>query len=294
MSDREAASASCTPSVTERCATPSPFRSERERSMRAVGTGAVRGVRTMRRRDVTIVRHRCGGTSTSTEGPRDHPGDEVYDEARTPFYGGFDSNPALIARVADAADVSTVVRLARESGVELAVRSGGHSVAGHSVSDGIVLDLFEMHVIDVDVENRTAWAETGLTAAGFANDAVSYGLGVGFGDTGSVGIGGITLGGGIGYLVRKHGLTIDDLLAAEIVTADGELLHADEDSTRTCSGRSGAEAGTSVSRRGSGSASTSSTWSSAGCSCFPRRPRRSRASSPWPMPRPGSYRRSRT
>ena len=158
------------------------------------------------------------------------PTDEAYDEARTPFYGGLDSKPALIARVADAADVSTVVRLARESGVELAVRSGGHSVAGYSVSDGIVLDLSEMHVIDVDVENRTAWAETGLTAAGFANDVVSYGLGVGFGDTGSVGIGGITLGGGIGYLVRKHGLTIDDLLAVEIVTADGELLHADEDS----------------------------------------------------------------
>jgi FAD/FMN-containing dehydrogenase len=81
------------------------------------------------------------------------PGDESYDEARMPFYGGFDRTPALIARVADAADVSTVVRFARESGVELAVRSGGHSVAGHSVSDGIVLDLSEMHVIDVDVVN---------------------------------------------------------------------------------------------------------------------------------------------
>jgi FAD/FMN-containing dehydrogenase len=157
------------------------------------------------------------------------PDDDGYDDARTPFYGGYDRRPILIARVADAADVSTVIRLAREGGLELAVRSGGHSVAGDSASDGIVLDLSGMKAIDVDVESRTAWAETGFTAAEFTNATAPHGLGVGLGDTGSVGIGGITLGGGIGYLVRKHGLTIDDLLAAEIVTADGELLHADED-----------------------------------------------------------------
>src|SRR6266545_3436624 len=150
------------------------------------------------------------------------PDDDGYDEAGTIFYGGYDRRPALIARVADAADVSTVVRLARESGLELAVRSGGHSVAGHSASDGIALDLSGMKAVDVDVENRTAWAETGFTAAEFTNATAPHGLGVGLGDTGSVGI-------GIGYLVRKHGLTIDDLLAAEIVTADGDLLHADED-----------------------------------------------------------------
>jgi FAD/FMN-containing dehydrogenase len=157
------------------------------------------------------------------------PDDDGYDDARTPFYGGHDRRPILIARVADAADVSTVIRLAREGGLELAVRSGGHSVAGHSGSDGIVLDLSGMKAIDVDVESRTAWAETGFTAAEFTNATAPHGLGVGLGDTGSVGIGGITLGGGIGYLVRKHGLTIDDLLAAQIVTVDGDLLHADED-----------------------------------------------------------------
>ena len=157
------------------------------------------------------------------------PGDDGYDEARTIFYGGYDRRPALIARVADAADVSTVIRLAREGGLELAVRSGGHSVAGHSASDGIVLDLSGMKAIDIDVENRTAWAETGFTAAEFTNATAPHGLGVGLGDTGSVGIGGITLGGGIGYLVRKHGLTIDDLLSAEIVTSDGDLLYLDED-----------------------------------------------------------------
>ena len=93
----------------------------------------------------------------------------------------------------------------------------------------IVLDLSEMRAIDIDVERRTAWAQTGMTAAGYSTATAAHGLATGFGDTGSVGIGGITLGGGIGYLVRKYGLTIDDLLAAEIVTADGDLLRVDGD-----------------------------------------------------------------
>ncbi len=125
-------------------------------------------------------------------------------------------------------DVVRVVALARESGLELAVRSGGHSIPGHSVSEGgIVIDLADMRALEIDVEARTAWAQTGLTALGFTTAAAEHGLGVGFGDTGSVGIGGITLGGGVGYLVRKYGLTIDDLLAADIVTADGEIRRVD-------------------------------------------------------------------
>jgi FAD/FMN-containing dehydrogenase len=153
------------------------------------------------------------------------PGDAGYDQARTVFYGGIDRRPAVIARVADAADVARVVSLAREAGLELAVRSGGHSVAGHSVSEGgIVIDLSAMRKLDIDTEQRTAWAETGLTAAEYTAATGAHGLATGFGDTGSVGIGGITLGGGVGYLVRKHGLTIDSLLAAEVVTADGQLL----------------------------------------------------------------------
>src|SRR5215207_1189880 len=159
------------------------------------------------------------------------PYDDGYDEVRCVFYGGFDRRPALIVRVEDAADVSRVVALARESGLELAVRSGGHSVAGHSVSDrGIVLDLSEMKGLEIDLQRRTAWAQTGLTAGEYTAAAGAHGLATGFGDTGSVGIGGITLGGGVGYLVRKHGLTIDDLISAEIVTADGELLRVDSES----------------------------------------------------------------
>jgi FAD/FMN-containing dehydrogenase len=156
------------------------------------------------------------------------PDDAGYEEARTVFYGWVDRRPAVIVRVADASDVSRVVDFVRETGLELAVRSGGHSLAGHGVSNGgIVLDLSDMKALDIDAERRTAWAQTGLTAGEYTVAAGAYGLATGFGDTGSVGIGGLTLGGGVGFLVRKYGLTIDDLLAAEIVTADGQLLHVD-------------------------------------------------------------------
>jgi FAD/FMN-containing dehydrogenase len=158
------------------------------------------------------------------------PDDAGYDKARTVVYGGIDRRPAVIVRVADATDVATVIALARETELELAVRSGGHSGAGHSVSEGgIVLDVSEMKALDIDVAGRTAWAETGLTASEFSTAAAAHGLATGFGDTGSVGIGGITLGGGVGFLVRKFGLTIDNLLAADVVTADGDLVRADAD-----------------------------------------------------------------
>jgi hypothetical protein len=156
------------------------------------------------------------------------PQDLEYDKARTLFYGGLDRRPATIIRTLDAEDVSQVVTLARETGLELAVRSGGHSSLGHSATEGgIVLDLKDMRALKIDARRRTAWAETGLTTGEFTTATADYDLALGFGDTGSVGIGGITLGGGIGYLVRKHGLTIDNLLAAEMVTADGKILHVD-------------------------------------------------------------------
>ena len=149
-----------------------------------------------------------GGTGALLDEVRDlltgrviGPGDPDYDQARMIMYGGFDRRPALIARVADADDVAIVIRFARESGLNLAVRSGGHSVAGHSATEGgIVLDLRDMKAIDIDVDERTAWAETGLTAAEYSAAVAEHGFVTGFGDTGSVGIGGITLGGGVGFL----------------------------------------------------------------------------------------------
>jgi FAD/FMN-containing dehydrogenase len=156
------------------------------------------------------------------------PGDAEYDKTRTVFYGGIDRHPAAVIKVKNAAEVAQVISLAREHGLELAVRSGGHSGAGHSVTEGgIVLDLSLMKDVQIDLESKTAWAESGLTAAEFTTSTIAQGLVVGFGDAGTVGLGGITLGGGVGYLVRKHGLTIDSLLAAELVTADGKILIVD-------------------------------------------------------------------
>jgi FAD/FMN-containing dehydrogenase len=159
------------------------------------------------------------------------PDDAGYDRARALFYGKFDRRPAAIVRPTDATQVARVVSLARETGLELAVRSGGHSLAGHSVTDGgIVLDLADLRSLEIDAQRRTAWAQSGLTAGQYTAAAGAYGLATGFGDTGSVGIGGLTLGGGIGFLVRKYGLTIDDLLAADVVTADGQHLRVDAQS----------------------------------------------------------------
>jgi FAD/FMN-containing dehydrogenase len=156
------------------------------------------------------------------------PSDTDYDEMRAIFYDTGDSRPAAIVRVRDAKDTASVVTFARESGTEIAVRSGGHSGAGHSTTDGgVVIDLRDMKALDIDVETKTAWAETGLTAAEYTAAAHEHGVATGFGDTGSVGLGGITNGGGIGYLTRKHGLTIDSVLAAEVVTADGEIRVVD-------------------------------------------------------------------
>jgi FAD/FMN-containing dehydrogenase len=165
----------------------------------------------------------------ATSGPVIGPNDPGYDDARDVFYAGIEKRPAAIARVANADDVPRVIELARETGSELAVRAGGHSIAGHSVSEGgVVLDLRDLKVLEIDVEGRTAAAEAGLTAAEYTQAVGEQGLATGFGDTGSVGISGITLGGGVGFLVRKYGLTIDNLRSADIVTADGRVLTVDE------------------------------------------------------------------
>jgi FAD/FMN-containing dehydrogenase len=151
-----------------------------------------------------------------------------YEQARTLFYGGFDHRPAAIVRPTGVGDVARVVRLASEAGLELAVRSGGHSSVGHSTSDGgVVIDLSAMKALTIDPVGRTAWAEAGLRAGEYTAAVGAHGLATGFGDTASVGVGGITLGGGVGFLVRRHGLTIDSVLAAEVVTADGQIRRAD-------------------------------------------------------------------
>jgi FAD/FMN-containing dehydrogenase len=134
----------------------------------------------------------------------------------------------VIVRPVDAGEVAYVVSLAHKAGLELAVRGGGHSQAGHGASEGgIVLDLAELDALEIDAGSCIVRAAGGLTAGTVTGAVAPDGLAVGFGDTASVGIGGLTLGGGVGYLVRKHGLTIDHLLGAEVVTADGRVLEVD-------------------------------------------------------------------
>ena len=158
------------------------------------------------------------------------PQDPGYDDARKVFNGWVDRRPSMIVRAAEVSDVIRIVHYARDMGMRLAIRSGGHDIAGNSVVDGgIVLDLRDLNSMEIDAGTRTAWAGTGLTAGEYTLAAAQHGLATGFGDTASVGIGGITLGGGVGFLTRKYGLTIDQLLAAELVTADGNLMLVDAD-----------------------------------------------------------------
>jgi FAD/FMN-containing dehydrogenase len=155
------------------------------------------------------------------------PDDAGYDVARQVHSAHIDRRPAVVVRAADTSDVAHVIAIARATGLELAVRSGGHSGPGFGTTDGgIVLDLSDLRGIAIDVQRETVWAGAGLTAGELTRAVAEQGLVIGFGDSGSVGIGGITLGGGIGYLVRKFGLTIDNLLAAEVVTADGRVVRA--------------------------------------------------------------------
>jgi len=156
------------------------------------------------------------------------PADSGYDASRRVFLPAVDRRPAVIVRPVDAGEVAHVVSVARETGLELAVRGGGHSNAGHGASEGgIVLDLAGLVALEIDAGSRVVRAAGGLTSGEVTGAAAPHGLAVGFGDTASVGIGGLTLGGGLGYLVRKHGLTIDHLLGAEVVTADGRVLGID-------------------------------------------------------------------
>jgi FAD/FMN-containing dehydrogenase len=133
-------------------------------------------------------------------------------------------------RPTDASEVARIVSLARDTGAELAIRNGGHSPAAWGVVDGgLTLDLAELNGLEIDAEAQTAWAGGGLTAGKYTAMVGEHGLATGFGDSGSVGVGGITTGGGIGFLCRAQGLTIDSLMAAQIVTGDGRILEIDAD-----------------------------------------------------------------
>jgi len=154
--------------------------------------------------------------------------DPDHDELREVKAGDVDPRPAVIVRPSGPSDVAHALAAARRHGLPVAVRSGGHSTAGHgSLDDGLVVDVRDLAGIEVDPDARTAWVGAGATAGQVSVATSAHGLAVGFGDTGSVGVAGITLGGGVGYLSRRDGLTVDNLLAAEVVLADGRTVIAD-------------------------------------------------------------------
>jgi FAD/FMN-containing dehydrogenase len=155
------------------------------------------------------------------------PGDPEYDAARAVYNGMVDKRPAAVVRVAGVADVIACVNFARENGVDLAVRGGGHSAPGLGTTDGgLVIDFVNRRGVRVDPETQTARAEGGCTWGDFNHAAHAFGLATPGGIVSSTGIAGLTLGGGIGYLTRKHGLSCDNLISADVVTADGRFLTA--------------------------------------------------------------------
>jgi FAD/FMN-containing dehydrogenase len=155
------------------------------------------------------------------------PGDPGYDEARIIWNAMTDRKPSLAVRAADASDVRQVVNLAREYDAVLSVRGGGHQIAGHAINDGgLLLDLSQMRSVQVDPATGRANVEPGVTLGGLDHETQAFGLATPTGINSTTGIAGLTLGGGFGWITRKYGMTVDNLVSAEIVTADGELRRA--------------------------------------------------------------------
>src|SRR5712664_1747672 len=167
------------------------------------------------------------GFKTSLRGPLLHRSDTGYDDARKVWNGMIDRHPALIARCAGAADVITAVNFARTHQLLVSVRGGGHNAPGIAVCQGgLMIDLAGMRSVRVDPVRRTARAEGGTTWGDFDRETQAFGLATTGGIVSDTGIGGLTLGGGLGWLAGKYGLTCDNLLSADAVSAAGHLLTA--------------------------------------------------------------------
>ncbi|WP_126662367.1 FAD-binding oxidoreductase [Haloterrigena salifodinae] len=157
------------------------------------------------------------------------PEDPNYDDARAIWNGMIDRSPAAIVRAKGVSDVIESVNFAREQELLLAIRGGGHNIAGNAVcDDGLLLDLSAMRAVRVNPADQTARVEPGATLADFDHEAQAFGLATPLGINSTTGVAGLTLGGGFGWLTRKYGMTVDNLRSVDVVTADGELRHASE------------------------------------------------------------------
>jgi FAD/FMN-containing dehydrogenase len=180
---------------------------------------------------VVIVEERLEELRIGFSGPLLQSGDEGYDDARRVHNGLVDRRPALIARCSGAADIADAVRFARAAGLDISVRGGGHNVAGRAVADdALMIDLSQMKGIHVDPGERTVRAQGGVLWREFNREAAAHGLATTGGAISTTGIAGLTLGGGLGWLMAKHGLAADNLLSVELVTADGDIVEVTESS----------------------------------------------------------------
>ncbi len=187
-------------------------------------------VATMAGKKVSIEASALAKLAGSIRGKLVRPEDSDYDQIRAVWNAMIDRKPALIIRCLEAADVVEAVKFARDNGLATAVRGCGHNIAGNAVCNGgVMIDLSLMNSVRVDSKNRRAYVGPGATLGDFDNEAQSFGLATPVGINSTTGIGGLTLGGGFGWLSRKHGLTVDNLLAADVVTADGKAVRADKD-----------------------------------------------------------------
>lgn len=180
------------------------------------------GVVTLKEEDVKGLAGRLRGKLVLS-------GEDGYDEARTIWNAMIDRRPGAVVRCAGAADIVRAVAFARDHDLVLSVRAGGHNIAGKAVGDGaLLLDLTPMKSVRVDPARRTAWVEPGVTLGEFDNEAQAYGLATPLGINSTTGVAGLTLGGGFGWISRKYGMTVDNLVSVDIVTADGALRRASE------------------------------------------------------------------